>query len=294
MNSSLLGKDAYVWYKSKGGKNNAALSATISMKHTTGERPYGITPNIKVELMYSDGVTAAPVYQLKHTSRSQHLLHILSPPRKELKCSPFEDLTVRFRIEEVSFYHASRGGFRLKVSVPHFACTEMIHPAVSDKVITVLSKPNKKEYTRDTRHTIHPKIPSMPTHCKRIRKGEQETTIIMSSQQEAISSIPINELQTALLGPTFQPYRVDDDYQQEITDSMLSMSSCNSLVLTEQKKEDPTFVTDDIGDINLMISPPKNNVGIKEEFPSSLNDVENSGLLFDSSYEQGDLLAYFL
>ena len=80
MNSSLLGKDAYVWYKSKGGKNNAALSATISMKHTTGERPYGITPNIKVELMYSDGVTAAPVYKLKQTSRSQHLLHILQGP----------------------------------------------------------------------------------------------------------------------------------------------------------------------------------------------------------------------
>ena len=138
-----LGKHDYCWYN----RSATALSARVCLKHAKRDRLFDIVQNIKVELMYSDGVTAAPIYQVRDKRREKIILNILSPSRKQLKCSSFEDLEILFRIEEVTFYHGhSRGGFRLKVSVPHFAGTEVVHPFVSEKVIHVLSKkPTEKK-----------------------------------------------------------------------------------------------------------------------------------------------------
>jgi hypothetical protein len=51
---------------------------------------------------------------LRDESKSKRILNILSPPTAEIKCSPFEDVEIRFRIEEVSFYHTDRGANQYK------------------------------------------------------------------------------------------------------------------------------------------------------------------------------------
>jgi hypothetical protein len=51
---------------------------------------------------------------LRNKSKSKRILNALSLPTTEIKWSPFQDLEIRFRIEEVSFHHADRGVFKLK------------------------------------------------------------------------------------------------------------------------------------------------------------------------------------
>ena len=314
----------YSWYKSKGGKNTA-LSAKIGLKHTTGERQSDKMSEIKVELMYSDGLTAAPIYQLRDESKSKRILNILSPPTTEIKCSAFEDLDIHFRIEEVSFYHADRGGFKLKVSVPHVPGTEVVHPAVSDKVIFVLSKPNnkKKKHLRkkSTRgHTIflpqhdcyenrNLNLMKPPTPCslspyyKRIRKGEQTTanipTYAMEEYQQGFNFvIPLNHLETTVLESAFGNYK-DDDHPQTSSKRMLPSNIFNSPTLTESKQETASKDLEGAADQSIASMFEAPTSGMREDFPLFQDNGDLEGylrrsssnlLLVDHSDEERELL----
>jgi hypothetical protein len=257
---------------------------------------------------------------LRDESKSKRILNILSPPTAEIKCSPFEDVEIRFRIEEVSFYHTDRGGFKLKVSVPHVPGTEVVHPAVSDIAVFVLSKPThkKKKHLRKSRHIFLPEhdchenrnLPKPPPcslspYYKRIRRGEQTidtipTYAIEESQQGFNFVIPINHLKTAVLADSaFGNYK-DDDHSQTSSNRMLPANIYNLPTLTESKQDTASNFLEGAVDQGMMTSmfPAPTSAGVREDFPLFQDNGDlkgylrrsSSGLLVDHSDEEGELL----
>jgi hypothetical protein len=138
-----------VWYNAFGGKDES-LEASVFIKCASGTLDTTFTQTMMVELVYADETSIpASRKRKKKVTGQQRLLNILKPAPEEQKIESTSFTTdLRFRIEEVTFHHAERG---LKVRV--FARTlhetpgaqqVIIHPAISDRTIHVLSKPKKR------------------------------------------------------------------------------------------------------------------------------------------------------
>jgi hypothetical protein len=145
--------EGYVWF-GKCGTGHSGLDVLVSLKKEDGEKVLSPTPvPFIVELLYDDCLPA-PEYALNF-----HKLRRTSTPggkkvkKIEKPVKLFTQLTqspaiwpyhsnayFKFRIEEVSFHHPGHKGFKLRVSSVHDSET-VIHPAVLNDLIIVLSKP---------------------------------------------------------------------------------------------------------------------------------------------------------
>ena len=161
--------DTFAWY-SKCGGDKAKLQVYVSIKDEKGRRynPRSTIP-LKTELVYDDGDPAplkpvAPVKKRLSTAKSKSskknaTASTCTTAVEELSdlplFRPMEDDPVvlepdsdskafSFRIEEVSFHHPGKVGFKLKVS-PSTPQMPYIHPGVMDETIIVLSKPKHKK-----------------------------------------------------------------------------------------------------------------------------------------------------
>jgi len=136
--------DVYAWYSKCGGEHSA-LSAVVHLKDANGLTPKIVDElQLLTELVYEDGspTPLQPICPLKDrksgkTSDKPLYRRLCPDPKiKPDKCSA----TVRFRIEEVTFHHSGHHGFKLKV-YPVRSQSLIVHPAVMDEIIVVLSKP---------------------------------------------------------------------------------------------------------------------------------------------------------
>ena len=161
--------DTFAWY-SKCGGDKAKLQVYVSIKDEKGRRynPRSTIP-LKTELVYDDGDPAplkpvAPVKKRLSTAKSKSskknaTASTCTTATEEVSdlplFRPMEDDPVvlepdsdskafSFRIEEVSFHHPDKVGFKLKVS-PSTPQMPYIHPGVMDETIIVLSKPKHKK-----------------------------------------------------------------------------------------------------------------------------------------------------
>ena len=161
--------DTFAWY-SKCGGDKAKLQVYVSIKDEKGRRynPRSAVP-LKTELVYDDGDPAplkpvAPVKKRLSTAKSKSskknaTASTCTTAADELSdlplFRPMEDDPVvldpdsdsrafSFRIEEVSFHHPDKVGFKLKVS-PSTPQMPYIHPGIMDETIIVLSKPKHKK-----------------------------------------------------------------------------------------------------------------------------------------------------
>jgi hypothetical protein len=129
-------KNNYAWYQSS--RVVRPLEACVYLKQAPGTAPICLEDvDINVELLYETGEIPAPLYMLKNNEK--RLLN-MSPETIKFSTSQIKPTYFQYRIEEVSYYHRKRGGFKLRVSVPNFRGSQVIHPAVTADSLYVYSK----------------------------------------------------------------------------------------------------------------------------------------------------------
>lgn len=140
----LQGTDDFAWYSKLGGEKSG-LSVIFHLKDEKGRivNPSVAMP-LRTELIYSDGTPTpllplAPLKEKRSSKKSKTTLYRPLVPDPSLEPSK-DSKSFSFRIEEVSFHHPDKHGFKLKVS-PADPNQHFVHPGFLEENIIVLSKP---------------------------------------------------------------------------------------------------------------------------------------------------------
>eukprot|EP00562_Extubocellulus_spinifer_P002531 CAMPEP_0178483286 /NCGR_PEP_ID=MMETSP0696-20121128/7156_1 /TAXON_ID=265572 /ORGANISM="Extubocellulus spinifer, Strain CCMP396" /LENGTH=589 /DNA_ID=CAMNT_0020110799 /DNA_START=633 /DNA_END=2402 /DNA_ORIENTATION=- len=153
--------DDFAWY-SKCGGDKSGLSVIFHLRDEKGRivNPSMAMP-LRTELVYADGsptpiMPLAPLKQRRSSKMSKISLYHPLVPDPCLEPSA-DSKSFSFRIEEVSFHHPGKRGFKLKVSPAH-PTQHFVHPGFLEENIIVLSKPkhdaNKTKKKRGGRVSI--------------------------------------------------------------------------------------------------------------------------------------------
>ena len=131
----------FIWIRSN-KKENVGLEINIYLKDSAGNIvdivPEGL--KLSIELVYADGFPA-PTYALNHECLRQLLNSLTHRTQFDAGCKA--TFVFQFRIEDVSYHHPHREGFKLKVSAPG-SLLGIIHFGLSDTIF-VVSKMNPKK-----------------------------------------------------------------------------------------------------------------------------------------------------
>ena len=148
--------DYFAWFAKSGG-DTSGLVVDVFMVDEDGTlvTNHKETIPLKTELIYSDGI-AAPRHVMSSRKipdkgvKGRSSLGDIAQSNilalyKELTENPILGptrpvQTICFRIEEVSFYHSSHSGFKIRVSLVNTA-QMIVRPAVLQETLVVLSKP---------------------------------------------------------------------------------------------------------------------------------------------------------
>ena len=174
------GANKFAWFSRCGGEKSG-LSVTIKLKDEKG-RTVQPTDDIhlKTELIYSDGTATpnmplSPLKERRARNASRKTLYRPLVPDPTLRPSN-PSASFSFRIEEVSFHHPDKDGFKLMVLPANDNYT--IHPGVLEESITVLSKPkydhSKTKKRRGGRSGITNSGNSFETRPSKARKVSNE------------------------------------------------------------------------------------------------------------------------